>query len=293
MRFVSALFLSLVGCTITTSPQSVAPQQAAESPSQGGDATVDATPTTRGPETFSAKALEVRGIVADVTVEVGGSDVIVSMAGTKAQLDCIGVSDDYGAVVVEGLCSGSGNRVTVNGVSVNVSLGGSTTIVTGVGAGNTVVVNGFVVSGSGSSPAKVTVRVPVGTSTSFSVYGELLVGDTLGPIAIASKGSDNAHIGRVLDASLDVQGSGEVDVFEVTGSLSCSVQGSGAIAVRDGEVGQLGASVMGSGSIAFSGRARNAVLSTMGSGDIDVAVVTGSQAVSNMGSGHARIRSSS
>jgi len=291
MNLLAWISFLLVGCTISTT-QPVAPRPAAGAVGPGGDAAVDTAQTTRGPETFSAKALEVRGVVADATVEVGGTDIAVSMAGTKAQLDCIGIRDDYGAVVVEGLCSGGGNNsFQVNGVSVNVNLGGGTTIVTGVGSGNTVVVNGVVVTGTSAEPARVTIRVPEGTSTSFSVYGNLTVGDTLGPIAVASKGSGNARVGRVLDASLSVQGSGDIDVAEVTGSLTCSVQGSGDITVRGGEVDQLGASVMGSGDIAFGGRARDVALSVMGSGDIVVAVATGSQAVSNMGSGHANIRS--
>lgn len=103
------------------------------------------------------------------------------------------------------------------------------------------------------------------------IQGKVAIGDTEGSLRASVLGSDNLKAGKVRDAALSIQGSGDIDVSFVEGNLSMNIQGSGDVRVHGGSVTMLAVNIMGSGDARFNGKTIDANLSVIGSGDISVA----------------------
>lgn len=237
---------------------------------------------TVGPKSYQASMLDVRDIEADVEINPSnGSEIVVTISGKQSAVEGVLVSLRGGNLVVSGKVGGSrtgGADVFISGGSI--SIGGMRGV--NIVAGNSVVIG----SGSKTSDVKVLIEVPVHSAVQVAgVQGSVKVGDTDGPFSGSVLGSTGMRIGKVRDAQLLVQGSGDVKVTEVNGTLSMTIQGSGDITISRGDVRTLAISVTGSGDATFGGTATDANLSVIGSGDIDVKYVKNQPVSRKMGSG--------
>jgi hypothetical protein len=244
-----------------------------------------------GPERFQASMLEVRGIEAEVEVQpTDEQEMTVTIKGPKYSVDSISIHQSGDSLVVEPKNSGGrrghGADITIRGGSV--SIGGGSVSIGGVRGGrivsgrNTVIMSGD----GGGSDTKVTISVPRGTSVNTSgVQGKVNIGNIESSLNASVLGGDDIRAGSVRDAVLTIQGGGNIIVDSVDGNLSMTIQGSGDVRVRNGNVGMLNASVVGSGDASFGGQATNASLSIIGSGDIKVSHVENRPSRNVVGSG--------
>lgn len=235
----------------------------------------DTEKMTHGPKMFSTKNLNISNIIADVEVSViDGDQMIVTIDGAKSEISGIEVKQDGNTLLVQGDGGKSNTRganVVISGISSSVSINGNN-INIGHGRANT-------------SACKLLIGVPKVSAVHVDgVQGKIVIGDTEG-LLHASALCNKIKVGKVRDATLSVQGSGNIDVGVVDGNLSMNVQGSGSISVRNGSVNQIFVNVMGSGDARFGGEAVNANLSLMGSGDIDVKFIENKPITNIVGSG--------
>lgn len=240
----------------------------------------DTEKTTYGPETFSAQTLDISNINADVDVSVIDSNqMTVTIKGPKSEVSGIDVNQSDDTLSIHGKDDESDTHaanVVISG-SGGISVGGNISI--GRGGVN-------ISTGGGENETKLFVGVPKGSAVRVGgVQGKTVIGDTEGPLHASVLGDEDIRAGKVSDATLSVQGSGDINVGTVNGNLSMNVQGSGDVRVKNGSVNQLSANVMGSGDTRFDGEAIDANLSVMGSGDIDVEFVKNKPITSAMGSG--------
>lgn len=271
----------------------------------GSDTGSDAKKITEGPKRVSASALEVRGVDADVKVDVyaaskmdKASGIEYTITGPADQVKAIRANVQGSTLVIEGDGSGSSSggvtimggrgRTVISGGRGSIAVGGNIVMGNVFGRGNvTTVISG---SGGGENPVKITVKVPQGTPVAANrVLGNVVIGDINGPLTASVQGSD-VYAGRVTSAQLSVQGSGDVRIKEVNGAVMAQVQGSGDIEIERGTMPSLTATVQGSGDINVGGTATTASLTVMGSGDIRVAHVQQRPMESVMGSGDIRVR---
>lgn len=271
--------------------------------------------TTFGPQTFLATTLDVQGVEADVDIKpINSTQMTVTIVGPKSAVEDIKIRLQGDTLIIQSNGDGSthirGGDVVISGRgavaigSVSVRSGGVHTggrnrdtintcggaFVSGlisVSGGSFVGRDTIVVSdGDGGNNTKIIIGVPKGSAVKVtSVQGNVVIGDTNGQLHANVFGSNDIKAGKVRDATLAVQGSGNISILAVNGNLSMTIQGSGNIRVRGGSVGSLMVNVMGSGNAKFNGEAMNANLFIMGSGDIDVASVKNKPVQNVMGSG--------
>jgi hypothetical protein len=248
--------------------------------------------TTKGPEKFSAKALDIQGVSADADVQVhSGSDIEVTISGSAGEVDAITSVIRGDTLFIESKSSrrGGGGTTIVSGFGGTVIGGGGVSVISSFGhrGSSSVIIGG---SGGGSS-TKLTVKIPVGTAVKVSgVNGNTTIGDIEAPLIAHVQGHNDVNAGRVTSAQLHAQGSGGIRVTSANGDVAANVQGSGDIDVEGGSMSNLTANVMGSGDVTVRGTADMASLSVMGSGVIDVEHVRSEPTKSQMGSGRIRVR---
>ncbi len=258
--------------------------------SPGMEGSTTNKPKKVGPEVFIGRAVDIRGIFADVDITVGNK-LSIAIEGPEAEVDAIKFTQRDDRLVVEGSnTSGKGGRS-----GINISSGRGGIFIGGaIGSSHVVVSSGNVVSMSadgGSSSTKVSITVPKGTEISAQgINGTTTIGDTEGPVQASVFGDSDFTIGKINDATLRIQGSGDITVASVNGNLDVNLKGSGDVDVKNGSVRNLSVNLMGSGDVKFGGRAENASLSITGDGDINVAHVTNRPLIRVMGTGDARVR---
>jgi hypothetical protein len=248
---------------------------------EAGESTTRASEskTTFGPKTFEATALEIKGVEANIDIQLTDEpEITVAIEGMMSAVDDIDVELHGETLVIKG--KDGGTRISV-------SSGGSAVHAVGVGIGAGVVSAGIsrggrvyaspgsiIVSDRGDAIADMDIRVPKGTAVKVSgIHGHVNIGDTEGPLSATMLGNEDIKVGTVLDADLSVHGKGSILADAVNGDLRMNINGAGDICVRGGSVGMLKAKIMGAGDARFDGEAIDASLSIMGSGNIDVAHV--------------------
>lgn len=131
------------------------------------------------------------------------------------------------------------------------------------------------------------VTVPKGASVSIDdEIGTTVVGDTYGPVELASVASD-ATIGKVSQARVSVGGSGKIAIADVSGELKIEIAGSGR--VTSGHAGSVHAEIAGSGDAQVGTIARGLSIEIAGSGDFTASRVNGPVNVEIAGSGNVKI----
>ncbi len=240
-----------------------------------------------GPLVFNGRAVDINGISADVDIAVGDK-LSIMVEGAETGVDAIRFAQSgERLIVVSNDVSGRDCRSGMNisngrgGIFISGAIRGSHVVATG---GN---INIFSISGGkGSSSTKVSITVPRGCQVSAqNIDGKTTIGDTEGPVQASVRGDGDFSIGKIGDATLSIQGGGDISVANVNGNLNVNVQGSGDVHIKNGAVRNLSVNVMGSGDVKFGGKAENASLSVVGSGDIDVTHVTNRPSMQAIGSG--------
>lgn len=254
----------------------------------------DGEKTTFGPKTYRATALDVQSLRANVDIQpIDEQEMTVTINGQKSTVDDINVRLQGDTLIIEGKNS-DGN---IHGA--NIVIGGGRNIGSiSVGGGN-ITIGGnrifssqstIVMSDGGEEDAKVSIGIPRGSAVKIAgIQGDVTIGDTNGSLHASILGGSDIKAGKVSDAMLSIQGSGDINVSAVNGNLSMNIQGSGDIHVHGGSVDLLSANIMGSGDAGFDGEAVDACLSIMGSGDINIASVRNKPSRSVMGRGKINI----
>lgn len=244
---------------------------------------------TKPAQTFKASKLELETLAANIIVKVEErSDIEVSMEGIESELKDISLKQESGTLKVSGKSNNTSNSQTIIGdnsfssiirnsfSSGNISINGSSISIDG----NTTTINGKEIT------AKITIKVPRHTPIKTkSIIGNVLIGDTEGDINISNLGSTNYNIGKITNAQIQSQGSGDVTIKSVAGNVSTNSMGSGDIDIKNGNIENLTISCMGSGDFSFNGKAKNASITSMGSGDVDINKIENRPSISKMGSG--------
>jgi hypothetical protein len=133
----------------------------------------------------------------------------------------------------------------------------------------------------------VKVTVPRGTDVNVDdLVGNANIGDTMGNLRFEAAAS-KAHIGKVQQASIDLGGSGTIDIASVQNELRLDMGGSGK--VTTGPVGSVKADIAGSGDAHFGPIAGGLHLDIAGSGDVTTPHVNGPTHIEIAGSGTVRI----
>jgi hypothetical protein len=115
--------------------------------------------------------------------------------------------------------------------------------------------------------------------------------ETVTDLELNIAGSSDARIAQLSGPTdIRIAGSGDVRIANATiPSLKIDVRGSGNVSVDQGRIGTLSAAVAGSGDLRIKADVQDATLSTVGSGSIDVTKVAGTLSSSKAGSGSIRI----
>lgn len=246
--------------------------------------------------------------------DIPGSAQILPGTGTAMQVSISGPAELTGKIVCEqrgDTLHISGPRTGAGGVTItsfgrggsqmNVISAGRNVVISGGGrmviSGDVIMAGGKVITSgdvtvADSAGVRITVSVPLHTPVAIddSTAGRYGVGDIEGTLDLRLKGGGDVTAGRCADTRVSIQGSSDVEISAVHGSvLSAGIQGSGNVTVRGGQVGRLDLTVQGSGDAVYGGSAQHASLSVMGSGDIRVNEVTGTLDDRCMGSGRIRV----
>jgi hypothetical protein len=157
----------------------------------------------------------------------------------------------------------------------------------------------------------VSIKVPAGMPVDIKNGGstDYTIGAVGGSLHARLAGSGNVTAEKVTDLDLNISGSSNARIAQLTGptdiriagsgdvkiadatipSLKIDVRGSGNVSVDQGRIGTLSAAVAGSGDLRIKADVQDATLSTVGSGNIEVAKVAGTLSSSKAGSGSIRI----
>lgn len=240
-----------------------------------------------GPEFFTGRAVDISGISADVDITVGDK-LSITINGSEDGVKTIKYAKRGDRLVIEGIGASSKNShrgANISSVSGGIFVGGvirNSSVVASSGNINFVSIS----NSEGQSSTKVSITVPKGTEiTAQDIDGGTIIGDTEGPVQISVSGDGDFTIGKIGDATINIQGGGDITVANVTGNLNINVMGSGDVQIKSGSVPTLLVNVMGSGDVKFGGRAKNASLSVMGDGDIEVTHVSNRPTIQRLGSG--------
>jgi hypothetical protein len=157
----------------------------------------------------------------------------------------------------------------------------------------------------------VSIKLPAGMAIDIRNGGstDYTIGAVGGSLRAGLAGSGNVTVETATDLDLNIAGSSDVRIAQLTGpadiriagrggvkiadaavpSLKIDVRGSGNVSVDQGRIGTLTAAVAGSGNLRIKADVQDATLSTVGSGNIDVAKVSGTLSSTKAGSGSIRI----
>ncbi len=265
----------------------------------GSENPSDSKNITEGPKQVSASVLELRGVVADVQVDVHDFRYIeYTVTGPAERVKAIRAKIHGDTLVFEGGdtdSSGGGRTIIQNGRSRTIVSGGSVVIGSGSVMSSIFGRNGVttvITNGGNENDVQITIKVPPGTAVySNRVLGNVTIGNTNGPLTASVQGQNSVTAGRISSAHLTVQGSGDIEISEVNGPVVAHVQGSGGVKIKDGAITTLTVSVQGSGDLKIGGSAITANLSVQGSGDIRVAHVQQRPVKNVMGSGSIKVGS--
>ncbi len=229
-------------------------------------------------QTFHGERLVVEGLRGRLRIEVEDrSDVAVQVRGVAADVRDVALDAQNGTVRILDRSSGGGSSVRSSSITV-----GSVTA-----TGHAVVhIGGKDVSAEENHPAlEITARIPVGLPLTLQVLsGNCEVGDSRGPVALTVAVGD-CTLGAIGKAQLSIEGAGDIVVRQVSGDLEATVDGSGDIRVKNGQVEKLAVSLQGSGDITLGVTAKQAALRLQGSGDIRITEVRDRPTITLNGSG--------
>jgi hypothetical protein len=139
-----------------------------------------------------------------------------------------------------------------------------------------------------SNQLQIRIVVPRGAPVDVDVdAGNVVVGNTMGPLVFSVQGHTNSTVGNVATAKIEMSGSGKLNVGNVAGFAKIETNGSGNIRIAD--AGGVKADIAGSGSITVGNIHGGTDVDIAGSGDFSAASVMGPTSASIAGSGSVTI----
>lgn len=202
---------------------------------------------------FQSSSLLLRNLVANVTVNVvpGTQGIQVKAEGRDDMIARISYGDESGRAVV--------------------NMSSSMSIWTTESAND----------------VKVTIALPPGTAFAVDGYiGNALVGDIDAAVEINAT-AGKVMIGRVKNASIEVDGSADVTLGAVEGTLSLETSGSGSL--KAGSAGATSLSISGSGEADIASVSGRLAIDVSGSADVEIGHVDSATEIDIAGSGDIRI----
>ena len=215
-------------------------------------------------KSFRASQLSISNVNADVEIQPGGDQIVVTLTGPKSGVEAITIEEESGRVVVQGKGDSKvGGNIVISGGSV--VIGGNISVGSIRGGGISISTS------TGESQVKIDIRVSIGTALDVSsVTGSTNIGDTLGSLVLTQGGQSRARIGRVGTAQLSTAGQSEIRAREISGNLTASTSGQSKIDVERGEIATLVVNTSGQSEFDFKGKATNAMLNASGQSEIKV-----------------------
>lgn len=236
-------------------------------------------------EVFSTSEVIISEMLADVQVNSSDrDDVQVTISGDEeikntARLELSGSTLKISADLPfkEGGTGGLGGKFNRIFSSSSISITRGSVISTGGGinivndqiniVNDQIIINGRAVDTE--RKIFVTVEVPKGTTIKVGkLFGKAVIGDTEGDLHVKAKGSTRVNAGKIQSLYLDISGSADVRINEVSGDVEVVVSGSGDVDIRGGHSKSFNVRVSGSGDVKHRGVSDAANLRVSGSGDI-------------------------
>lgn len=249
---------------------------------------------------FRALNLYLSNLIADITIEPGASNKIeVELTATQPVTDCIQFECSNDDVRIFAKSSNSyiqnGGMIIHNASSVGrvCTITGDSTVV--MRNGNIIGCSGDIhVSDKGGEnrKAKLTIKAPCGHTIGVNgVIGDVYIGKLDCDLEADIDGAGTIQAQSVGDLSVDVSGSGNIWVGEISGDADCDISGSGRIDISSGRIDKLKARVSGCGRIDVMTTAKTAKLSVSGVGNIHVKRVINHPKENRSGMGTIRVDS--
>jgi len=230
------------------------------------------------PKSYTATALELKNLPADVEVFVGGNQIVVSIEGPANVLGGINVSLEEGTLIIEGSSSSNNSSSTSKNIFAsdgNIVIGNNTFITDN----NSDVIN-----------TKILITVPLHTEITMNdVKGATKIGNTEGDLYAKIADVSSVIVGHLRNAGLIVNESGSIVMREVTENANIIVSSSGDAVILSGQTNALIAKVSGFGDIHHFGTVVTSHLTASESGDILVNNVINSPIKKVSDSGSIRI----
>jgi hypothetical protein len=229
-------------------------------------AQADGNWVTRPRKSFNAKKVHFSSVIGSIKVDVNDSGpMTLDVAGTKRAVDGLDVHVEDGTLEIEG--SDEGGTIAVWDWR-----------------------KWFDFSDVGKShhyKLDLRLTVPRGTDVAVEDFiGNAAIGDTMGNLNFSANAT-KSKIGKVKDAKIELEGSGQVDMGQVFGALNIEIDGSGK--VNAGDVKSVHAELNGSGDAAIGSINGPLHLEIAGSGNLTATKVTGPVKIEIAGAGSVKI----
>jgi len=228
----------------------------------------------------------------DLSINVGSDQQIVAKltgpGSAVAKIDFDEIGDTF---TIKGPQAEEGSSVTIvsggRGCSVN-------RVISSIGRGSVAIGANFtsVAMNDSVSPRSIQleITIPVGMPINISnVDGNILIGDTLGPVRLLSRESTEATIGRITDLRVNKSGMGKVKVRAVDGNVNINMSGMGNLIIDGGKIEMLEIAKSGMGNVNVNAQVVDAEIDCSGMGDVYVKSVTGNLHKSSSGMGGIQI----
>ena len=222
--------------------------------------------------------LEIRTVSARIWIEIEArKDVKIQLLGDTEAIQTIHMDMEGGKVVLKEVNESSGtsvglssNTLSSNTTSSNVRINGNVVV-----HGNSKVSIGTITVPQGqhktSSPVEIHISLPQSLPLTLNSTGSnITVGKTDAPFKLIHLGSDNVQIAALRDGDIVLQGTGNIQIGNVTGNLKVRSIGTGNLTVQSGEIGKLSIDLKGTGNIIVNGSTVEAAIRLSGTGDITV-----------------------
>lgn len=229
-------------------------------------AQADGNWVTRPRKSFNAKKVHFSSVIGSIKVDVKDSGpMTLDVAGTKRAVDGLDVHVEDGTLEIEG--SDEGGTIAVWDWR-----------------------KWFDFSDVGKShhyKLDLRLTVPRGTDVAVEDFiGNAAIGDTMGNLNFSANAT-KSKIGKVKDAKIELEGSGQVDMGQVFGALNIEIDGSGK--VNAGDVKSVHAELNGSGDAAIGSINGPLHLEIAGSGSLTATKVNGPVKIEIAGAGSVKI----
>ena len=229
-------------------------------------AQADGNWVTRPRKSFNVKKVHFSSVIGSIKVDVKDSGpMTLDVAGTKRAVDGLDVHVEDGTLEIEG--SDEGGTIAVWDWR-----------------------KWFDFSDVGKShhyKLDLRLTVPRGTDVAVEDFiGNAAIGDTMGNLNFSANAT-KSKIGKVKDAKIELEGSGQVDMGQVFGALNIEIDGSGR--VNAGDVKSVHAELNGSGDAAIGSINGPMHLEIAGSGNLTATKVTGPVKIEIAGAGSVKI----